>query len=520
MILRRLVPALTLLAFAPVALGLGACGGTTGQNAASQVLKTPELPDDAEAKCRVRKSQSEPLIVEWPNGARGRLESTTRRGLIPIKYEGCELTQLTSCTVKSSVGAYAYWPITRKQSKVVIKDSDELFANMPVGALKLEGKLKSAGQLDVNMTIIGRYEAPTHTVFRNDLEGADCDKATHVIAAMTVGSFTFTAGADAEVGGGATVGAAGAGGKSTAKRETLQSDGDEAACARASANDKGPPEGCGALLQIEVVNLTKGSRPPPPPVVAPVPPPVEPTPPAVASNTTPSKPVKPPKCKKGEKVEDGVCVKVGKKSKPVIIGAIGTGTGAGGLGVGGGGIGSIAPLPTCAAGQHLEKGRCVEDLPPEPAPPPPPPPPKECASGMRLEGDECVAGERQVAEEEARPKATPTVYDQTPVEQRAPNPLRTLFGYSAIGFGLVFSTAGYIALGSLGAANDGCKGGTCTAEGKDKQGQAMTAAIVADVALGLTLASLIGFFLVPATVKVGVAPTPNGGVASAAWRFQ
>ena len=47
---------------------------------------------------------------------------------------------------------------------------------------------------------------------------------------------------------------AGAGGKSTAKREALQSDGDEAACARASSGDKGPPEGCGALLQIEVAS--------------------------------------------------------------------------------------------------------------------------------------------------------------------------------------------------------------------------------------------------------------------------
>src|SRR4051812_47729136 len=239
MVFRRLLSTVLLASFAPMAFGLGGCGGTTGTNAASQVLKRPELPTDSEAKCSVRKSQSEPLIVEWPNAARGRLESTTRRGLIAIKYEGCELTQLPACTVKASVGGYAYWPITRKQSKVVIKDTDDLYASMPVGAVKLEGKLKTAGELDVNMTIIGRYEAPTHSIYRGDLEGTDCAKATHVIAALTVGSFTFSAGADAEVGAAAGVGTIGAGGKSTAKRETLQSDGEEAACARASASDKG-----------------------------------------------------------------------------------------------------------------------------------------------------------------------------------------------------------------------------------------------------------------------------------------
>ena len=191
MVVRRLVSALVLASFAPLSLGLGGCGGSVGSNAASQVLKKPELPTDSEAKCSVRKSQSEPLIVEWPNASRGRLEATAKRGLVAIKYEGCELTQLTACTVKSAVGPYAYWPITRKQSHVAIKDADDLYASMPVGAVKLEGKLKSAGELDVAMTIVGRYEAPTHTVYRGDLEG-DCDQATHVVAALTVGSFTFS----------------------------------------------------------------------------------------------------------------------------------------------------------------------------------------------------------------------------------------------------------------------------------------------------------------------------------------
>lgn len=526
MFLRRLVSALCLVAFAPIGLGLGGCGGSVGNNAASQVLKKPELPDDTEAKCSVRKSQSEPLIVEWPNAARGRLESTTRRGLIAIKYEGCELTQLPACTVKASVGQYAYWPITRKQSKVVIKDTDDLYASMPVGAVKLEGKLKTAGQLDVNMTIIGRYEAPTHQIYRADLEGTDCEKATHVIAAITVGSFTFSAGGDAEVGAAATVGSAGAGGKSTAKRETLQSDGDETACAKAKADDKGPPEGCGALLQIEVVNLTQGKRPIVAPVVAPAPvqpTPIEPTPPAptppIASNTPPGKPKAPPKCKKGERVEDGVCVKLGAKKpagKPAIAGLesrSGTGalTGTGGLG----------PAPTCSSNQHLENNRCVENPPPEPVMPPPPVQ-KRCAAGERLEGDSCIPIERPVPKiTHEDPKPVPA-YEQTSKVHEEANPWRTVLFYGAIGAGIVWTTASLASFAAVDRADKECPSakGFCTQKGLDERDSAKTFAIVSDISLGVTALALLGFFLVPATVKVGAAPTKGGGFANVTWSFK
>ena len=95
MVVRRLVSTLTLASFAPTAflgaLSLQACGGTT-ENTASQLVKTPELPvSDQEARCKVRKSQANPLIVEWPNGERGRLESMMKRSLVAIKYSGCEL---------------------------------------------------------------------------------------------------------------------------------------------------------------------------------------------------------------------------------------------------------------------------------------------------------------------------------------------------------------------------------------------------------------------------------------------
>jgi hypothetical protein len=66
----------------------------------------------------------------------------------------------------------------------------------------------------------------------------------------------------------------------------------------------------------------------------------------------------------------------------------------------------------------------------------------------------------------------------------------------------------------MGAVNDAKKAcdefkSTCTSEYTDKRNSAMTFAVIADVALGLTIVSGVVFFLLPATVTVG--PNQNGG---------
>jgi len=222
-----------------------ACGG----NPASNLAKPPEFDPANQSKCGVRASQTEPLIVEWPPAERGRLEASVRRGLVAVRYVGCEMQLVPECRVRA--GEYKYAPLTRKNDSVRIKNEDELYASLPAGAARFEAKLKSAGQLNVQMTMVGRYESSRGSVGRNDLDG-DCDNVTHVVTAVTVGAFTFYAGADATVGGGASGLGIGAGGSSAASRETLTQDGDDSACAKATGHDERPPDGCGALIRLEV----------------------------------------------------------------------------------------------------------------------------------------------------------------------------------------------------------------------------------------------------------------------------
>jgi len=276
--MRAVAPVLA-AALAAVALLAGACGGG---NAASQLVKTPDFQPKGQTKCGVEKSQSKPLIVEWPSPDRLELENKVAEGLVVVRYVGCEMTVLDRCSVPAM---YRYHGATRYQDKVEMKDADDLYANLPVGAAKLEGKLQRSGRLTVDMNLVGRYEAERPSVRAEELQGA-CDGATHFVYGVTVGAFDFYAGGQADVGGSAGIGNLGAGAHSQSERESLTKAGDTAACEKATPADKAPPAQCGALLRLEVVPLL-GTPSASNNVIAPVAAPVPAAPSSAASLSCP-----------------------------------------------------------------------------------------------------------------------------------------------------------------------------------------------------------------------------------------
>ncbi|MEM6989781.1 MAG: hypothetical protein AAF721_04775, partial [Myxococcota bacterium] len=231
---------------------VGGCRRTGG--AASELVQAPTIESaTGESRCGVRASASKPLVVEWPAAERAALEARAASGLVAVRYAGCEMEVLTSC---SAGGGYNYVGLTQKTEGVRITDADQLYAQLPVGAAKLEAKLKRAGQLNVDMVIVGRKEAGTTEIAAADLQGR-CDEATHVVTGLTLGAFSFYSGASAEVGGGIEIGNAGAGGSSTAGQEIIKSDGDGAACSAASSADEAAPDGCAAIIRVEVVPIER-----------------------------------------------------------------------------------------------------------------------------------------------------------------------------------------------------------------------------------------------------------------------
>jgi hypothetical protein len=233
-------------AAAATALVLVAC---RGRNLASGLAQTPEIDTQGQARCGVMKSHARPLIIEWPSSDRGALERRVKRGegVVAVRYESCEMEVLPRCSV---AGSYAYAAFEPKRDDQVLRTTDELYAKIPLGAAQLEAALEKSGALELGLTFVGQYAAGRARVARAELRG-ECERATHVITAVTVGAFRLAAAAGAEVSaGGGLVGGAGAGAGSSAERGFERSDGDPSRCG--FGGEDAPPEGCGALLRLEV----------------------------------------------------------------------------------------------------------------------------------------------------------------------------------------------------------------------------------------------------------------------------
>lgn len=293
------------LAHALLAAGLATTFGCGPSTPASQLAKPPEFKPEGQATCAVAASQTRPLIVEWPAADRAALEAQAHRGLVVVRYEGCDLEVLRQCR---AAGDYSFVALTPKQEGVTIRNQDELYANIPVHAAKFEGQLQQAGQLNVNMTIVGMYEARAAGGAKPRLEG-DCQGATHVVTALAVGAFEFYAGADASVGGGASLLGAGAGAKSASHHETLSRDGATESCSQAKRGDTEPPSSCGALLRIEVapldVSLLSASAPAAPSSTAPA---AAPSTSAATAGTAPGH------CPEGKRLDNGECKPIPPKT--------------------------------------------------------------------------------------------------------------------------------------------------------------------------------------------------------------
>lgn len=245
---------------------LTAAGGCARVPAASTRTPHTVAPDlgqaTDQARCSVRRSADRPLVVEWPAADRAALEARAQRGLVAVRYEGCSMEVLTHCEV---AGQYDFVALSPKQERVSIRSADELYARLPVGAARLEGKLERGGELTVDMSIVGRQQADRHVVAHEELSGR-CERATHVLTGLTVGAFTLHAVSALEAGASAKVAGAGAGGSLERAHELLARDGDPRACEGSTGEGVAtPPPGCGALLRVEAVPLA--GEPPPTPVV-------------------------------------------------------------------------------------------------------------------------------------------------------------------------------------------------------------------------------------------------------------
>jgi hypothetical protein len=218
---------------------------SSGASSPSEVV-VPKDPSGL-AKCKVTGSAS-PLVTEWPASEKAHLEGMLSERAVVVSFSGCEMRLLDACRV---AGSYRFKRTTIARDTIDIRDADELWAKIPLGAASLEGELEASGRLAVKTTVAGQLrldgavpELP---------EGGACKGATHIVESLSVGTFELVSGGAVGGGVGVSVGAAGAGVKRRREESTLRSAGDPRSCSETS--DDAPNPDCSSPLQVFLVPL-------------------------------------------------------------------------------------------------------------------------------------------------------------------------------------------------------------------------------------------------------------------------
>jgi hypothetical protein len=196
------------------------------------------------AKCTVSASHDQPLVTEWPASYKARLEAMLQNGAVAVEYSGCELRIVDRCKIG---GTYAWHRTTLSTDTTDIRDEDELFAKLPLGAATLEGELKTSGSLHVQTTVAGQMQLVGKAA-DDATSGAECARATHLVTALSVGAFKLVAGGGVAAKAGADVGLATAKVGTNQTKSILRAAGDPTTCDKATKVE--PHVDCRSPIQI------------------------------------------------------------------------------------------------------------------------------------------------------------------------------------------------------------------------------------------------------------------------------
>ncbi|MFV8749473.1 tetratricopeptide repeat protein [Nannocystaceae bacterium ST9] len=243
----------------PALFGLLGCkAGAVGK------FVEPDQPEAGEAMgeltCSEDQKRAEPLIVDWSSDDRTDLEVAMRDGIVVASYDCNSFRVLENCR---AAGGYSFAGVGRKQDVVQIVGRDELHANFPIGKAKFAAALDRGSTIDVALVTVGKHRTSAFQVARPDLQG-DCEGATHFVGSALVGAFAVGTGTRGHVSSVAEVFEIGdIGGSSTSEQQSLNRDGDLAACEAANPSDPSPPPQCQAILRVELVALVDTPGEPP-----------------------------------------------------------------------------------------------------------------------------------------------------------------------------------------------------------------------------------------------------------------
>jgi hypothetical protein len=223
---------------------LGCSPLTPTSSGASSAASVPEY-QTGQAKCRIAASHESPLVTEWPASEKANLEARLREGTVVVSYSGCDLRLLSQCRMP---GTYGWRRTTTSTDVVEIRNADDLYAKLPLGAVSLEGELERAGRLAVQTTVAGQLQLTSFDTGNTKHDPA-CAGATHVVGALSIGAFKLHSGGSVKAHAGAEVRAIGTfGGSSEGEESLVRQAGVPARCEESS--ETAPHYECSSPIQV------------------------------------------------------------------------------------------------------------------------------------------------------------------------------------------------------------------------------------------------------------------------------
>lgn len=238
------------------AITAAACGPGKLADAARTDAPTAHdaLDDDAAPapSCGGAPTYGEPLVIDLPSKQRMDLELAMRKGVPVVRFDCGELQLLQDCSLD---GGFEYAGVSLKEDVVVLRNRDEVRANLPISGATIAASLERGNSLQLALAMIGKQSTTLREATPAQLRG-QCDGATHFVRAAVVGAFALERASDAAVLAAAEIFGAGVGAASKAGRESTMRDGKLDECRAATPAAAAPPGQCATSIRLELVPVT------------------------------------------------------------------------------------------------------------------------------------------------------------------------------------------------------------------------------------------------------------------------
>jgi hypothetical protein len=236
-----------------------ACGGATPPP--TMAGKEGMLSESAIAqKCgEAAKGHDKPFVIQWDATDLASFEAKAKKGTVVVRYEGCKLEVLETCTRNEAGGALGEYAnpefTTGGEQGLDVKNQGELYAKLPLGAASFSGRVTAGENLHLKYFVAGVVSSHSTEVFKGDLARAKgCASATHFVSSYNLGAFELDVAeknsVEAE---GSSVMGASAGGKRSHEQSSVARGGDVAKC-RETDN-----RSCRVPIRLVLRSLSEGT---------------------------------------------------------------------------------------------------------------------------------------------------------------------------------------------------------------------------------------------------------------------